>query len=337
VPTDGGGTRRPQVQRPPQRPAPRPANRSARRPVRLLGTAYGSRFELVVPSLLLPGVTARLAGVTWDGDAVPETSWQVRHRAGAGWQATRDGVPLSGPEGPDGAVERLVGGIERWIAAAAPDAVFVDAGVVGWRGRALVLPGRRLHGRTTLVAALVRAGAAYLSDVFAVLDHDGRVRAYPRPMPVGRPAWGTRQRRLAPGPPAGARPLPIGMVARLAHHPQVVRTERLTRGQATLALIDAAVTNPHRDREIREVAARAVRDAVAVAGTRGEAAATARELLETMDAAAGRRSANRPGDHGTDQGRDRGTGGARRQEARAATHSSSRIEWTTESRQAPRT
>jgi hypothetical protein len=255
--------------------------------------------------------------VTWDGDAVPETSWQVRHRAGAGWQATRDGVPLSGPEGPDGAVERLVGGIERWIAAAAPDAVFVDAGVVGWRGRALVLPGRRIPGRTTLVAHLVRAGAAYLSDVFAVLDESGLVHAYPRPMPIGRPVWGVRQRRLAPPPPAGSPPLPVSMIARLPYDPGGTRTERLTRGQATLTLIDAAVTGPARASEVARVAAAAARNAVAVAGYRGEAGETARQLLAEMDAGL---SAHTSG-----------------HEARRATHSSSRIEWTTESRQAPRT
>lgn len=37
--------------------------------------------------------------------------------------------------------------------------LFIHAGVVGWRGRAIVIPGRSLAGKTTLTAALVRAGA----------------------------------------------------------------------------------------------------------------------------------------------------------------------------------
>jgi len=295
---------------------PVPVHRSVSR----RGASYGRSFEVVAPAVLLPAVTARLVGATWDvagpAEGRPETTWVLQHRPGAGWQASRDGHPLSRAEGPDDAVERLVDGIERWIAAEATEAVFVDAGVVGWRGRALVLPGRRLPGRTTLVADLVRAGAAYLSDVFAVLDETGRVHAYPRPMPIGRPVWGVRQRRLAPPPPPGAPPLPVGMIARLAYHPGGAWTERLTRGQATLALIDAAVSAPERAPEVARVAAAAARDALAVAGHRGEAGETARMLLAQLDEALSDTSGH---------------------EARRATHSSSRIEWTTESRQAPRT
>jgi hypothetical protein len=92
------------------------------------------------------------------------------------------------------------------------------------------------------------------------------------------------------------------------------------RGQATLALIDAAVTRPERRQEVAAAASAAVLDAVALAGTRGEAADAARRLLAGMDP-----EPDRPAGPGT------------RQEARGATHSSSRIEWTTESRQAPRT
>jgi hypothetical protein len=293
---------------------PVPVHRSVSR----RGTSYGRSFEIIAPAVLLPAVTARLVGATWDVEsaATPETSWRLQHLPGAGWQASRDGRALSRAEGPDEAVERLVSGVERWIAAEATEAVFVDAGVVGWRGRALVLPGRRLPGRTTLVAHLVRAGAAYLSDVFAVLDEGGRVHAYPRPMAIGPPEWGVRQRRLAPAPPAGSPPLPVGMIARLAYHPGGAWTERLTRGQATLALIDAAVTGPARGDEVARIAAAAARDALAVAGHRGEAGETARMLLAQLDEASGHTSAH---------------------EARRATHSSSRIEWTTESRQAPRT
>jgi hypothetical protein len=234
----------------------------------------------------------------------------------------RDGRPLSPAETADDAVDRLLAAMERWIAEGATEAVFVDAGVVGWRGRAIVLPGRNLPGRTTLVVGLVRAGAAYLSDAFAVLDGRGEVRAYPRPMPMGRPVWGTRQRRLAPGPPADARPLPVGMVARLAYRPDDVRIERLTPGQATVALIDAAVCPPGRERDVATIAAAAAAGAVAIAGHRGEAAETARLLLREMDEASGHTSAR---------------ASQRRQDARSATHSSSRMEWTTESRHAPRT
>src|SRR5262249_26128145 len=68
------------------------------------------------------------------------------------------------------------------IAERAPARIFVHAGVVGWRGRAIVIPGRSYSGKSTLVAALVRAGATYYSDEYAVLDSRGRVHPYPKPI-----------------------------------------------------------------------------------------------------------------------------------------------------------
>src|SRR5438105_4028110 len=60
--------------------------------------------------------------------------------------------------------------------------VFVHAGVVGWRGQAIVLPGRTHTGKSTLVAELLRAGATFYSDEYAVLDARGRVHPYPEPL-----------------------------------------------------------------------------------------------------------------------------------------------------------
>jgi hypothetical protein len=64
------------------------------------------------------------------------------------------------------------------IALHAPEHVFVQAGVVGVGERAMVLPGKSFAGKTTLVAALVRAGAEYWSDEYAVLDANGDVHPY---------------------------------------------------------------------------------------------------------------------------------------------------------------
>ena len=71
-----------------------------------------------------------------------------------------------------------------YIALHAPNHVFVHAGVVGVEDRAIVLPGRSFAGKTTLVAALVKAGAEYWSDEYAVLDADGLVHPYPKPLSV---------------------------------------------------------------------------------------------------------------------------------------------------------
>jgi len=58
----------------------------------------------------------------------------------------------------------------------------VHSSVVGANERIIALPATTGGGKTTLAAALVRAGLSYISDEALVLDEDGRVIAYPKPM-----------------------------------------------------------------------------------------------------------------------------------------------------------
>src|SRR5262249_46584324 len=67
------------------------------------------------------------------------------------------------------ALAALEADLRLGVASAATRRVFVHAGVVGYRSRALVLPGRSGAGKSTLVAALGRAGATYYSHEFAVV------------------------------------------------------------------------------------------------------------------------------------------------------------------------
>jgi hypothetical protein len=59
----------------------------------------------------------------------------------------------------------------------------LHAALAARRGRGVLMPGRPDAGKTTLVAGLVRAGFAYLSDEAAVFDAStGRFLAFPRPL-----------------------------------------------------------------------------------------------------------------------------------------------------------
>lgn len=62
--------------------------------------------------------------------------------------------------------------------------VFVHAGVVGVKGRAIIIPGNSYTGKTTLVAELVKRGADYYSDEYAILDESGLVHPFPRDLSV---------------------------------------------------------------------------------------------------------------------------------------------------------
>ncbi len=62
--------------------------------------------------------------------------------------------------------------------------VFLHAGVVGWEGKALIIPGKSFSGKTTLVAEFVKRGFLYLSDEYAVIDKQGLIHPFPKKLSV---------------------------------------------------------------------------------------------------------------------------------------------------------
>ncbi len=87
---------------------------------------------------------------------------------------------VSESENLDTLLEQLVSQVRITVAEYAVGKVFLHAGVVAVKGKAIVLPGRSFQGKTTLVAELVRNGAVYYSDEYAVLDEKGCVHPFPK-------------------------------------------------------------------------------------------------------------------------------------------------------------
>jgi hypothetical protein len=75
----------------------------------------------------------------------------------------------------EAALHRLQKEVYVYVAEHSQDRVFIHAGVVAVDGKAVVLPGKSHAGKSTLVWALVRAGATYYSDEYAVFDRKGEV------------------------------------------------------------------------------------------------------------------------------------------------------------------
>ncbi len=112
-------------------------------------------------------------------------------------------------------LEALESDVQLQVADMCEQGLFVHAGVVGWRGRAILIPGLSGSGKTTLVAALVKAGATYYSDEYAVLDQDGRVHPYARRLSI-RVANVSLRMRCRPDDLGGTRgvdPLSVGLIA----------------------------------------------------------------------------------------------------------------------------
>lgn len=179
--------------------------------------------------------------------------------------------------------------IRSVVSLLAPRHVFVHAGVVAVAGGAIVIPGRSFTGKTSLVGALVSHGATYLSDEYAVLDADGRVRAYPRPLSFRTAAGRLDVAGSELGTVGGAGSLPVGLVVTTRY--AAGTTWQPTEGTAAscaLDLLDNAVAARVRPAAVLAAVAAVGRTARHLTGARGDAADTARALL---DAAGHRRPA----------------------------------------------
>lgn len=163
---------------------------------------------------------------------------------------------------------------------------FVHAGVVAREGRALVVPGVSFSGKTSLVRALIEAGASYYSDEYAVLDADGRVHPYPRPLSIRDGGGGSRTTELAAaslGAATGSSAAEIAVVALAPYRADAHwQPRRYSAAHAALALLTHAVVAREEPEDVMAVVSRAAANACLLEGERGEAEPTARALIQTL-------------------------------------------------------
>lgn len=170
------------------------------------------------------------------------------------------------------------------LAQAARRKVFVHAGVVGWRGRAILIPGRTFTGKSTLVRELVRAGALYYSDEYAVLDDKGRVYPFARPLALRNEKLVNEKLSFQElGGPVGSKPIPVGTILVAKYRAGAKwRPQALTPGIGTLALLANTVTARSGQPLVLEVLSRVAMNARILKSTRGEAREFAPQLLALL-------------------------------------------------------
>ena len=188
----------------------------------------------------------------------------------------------------DDLLQVLVADMRLFVAETSETRVFIHAGVVGWRGRAIVLPGKTFSGKSTLVAGLVKAGATYYSDEYAVFDSRGRVHAFPLPPEIleggGRSiAELIEKLGVTPGGP----PLPVGLVIVSEYKPGARWSpQTLSPGQAALALLANTASVRLEPQRALETLKRAVGRAPVLIGARGEVDEVLEKMLAELDNAA---------------------------------------------------
>lgn len=198
------------------------------------------------------------------------------------YEVTFHGAPVIERATRSVALTMLDAEIRLFIAARARDRLFVHAGAVVLEGRALLIPGESFSGKTTLVAALVQAGARYYSDEYAVLDEAGLVHPYPRPLRLrGRESLTPGQRVDADL--AGGEPAAVAAIALTRYRPGFEWTpRRLSRGQGIVALMTQTIPARERPDQSLRTLRQAIASATVLEGDRGEAVPVADALLDEL-------------------------------------------------------
>ena len=176
--------------------------------------------------------------------------------------------------------------IQLTVAEYAPRRIFVHAGVVGWKDRAILIPGLSYSGKTTLVDQLIRAGATYYSDEYAVLDARGRVHPYARALGLrsGNSAPSKKIRAEEIGAKVGSKPLRVGLVVSTNYQSGARwRPKQLTRGKGVLELMANTVSARAQPELALTVLPQALESAQILKGVRGEAGEIVEAILASVE------------------------------------------------------
>ncbi len=234
-----------------------------------------SKFDQAVGNLLLP---------IWTDDPGldPEAVFRLK----------TDNLGQTSVEGPGqdlhpinraDVVETLERRLHLYLATETRQAVFVHAGVVSWQGRTILFPGRSYVGKSTLVQALVRAGTDFFSDEYAIIDPEGMVHPFPRPISLREPEGIRRVDAISLGWDGSLLPMEAGAVIVSRYEEETVwKPEEISRGNAVLELMSNTVSAQGAPNLALTCLGQAVRGVHCYKGSRGESEVTAQRILEHL-------------------------------------------------------
>ena len=217
--------------------------------------------------------------------------WRPAHRSGAevsfrimrDGTITLDGRKVSRADGDRAARLAVLGAtVRHHLAEYAPAHVFVHAGVVCAGGVAIVIPGSSAIGKTTLVLELLRAGARYYSDEYAVVDGEGMIHPYPKPLSIRSDPTARRLDGMVEVPEAqvGTDPIRAGLIVVTSYEQgSSWRPVARPRAEGALVLLEHTVAARSRPKDALAAVRRMAQQAQVITGVRGEASAVAQALL----------------------------------------------------------
>ncbi|MCA1589636.1 MAG: hypothetical protein LC734_04450 [Acidobacteria bacterium] len=173
------------------------------------------------------------------------------------------------------------------VAENARSLIFLHAGAVARNGRGIMIPGHSYSGKTSLVSELVKKGAEYYSDEFALLDRGGLLHPFPRELSI-RYLEGSDVSGKVPvgelGGQVGSEPVAVSMVLITEYEESAIwNPVKIGPGAAMLEIIPHTIPFHAATEFSLRAVGKAIENAVILKSARGEAKETAKFVLDFFD------------------------------------------------------
>lgn len=185
------------------------------------------------------------------------------------------------------AMSRIEACVRLKVAEFAVGKVFIHSGAVAWKGKGIIFPARSFNGKSTLTAALVRQGARYFSDEYAIIDDRARLHPFPKDISL-RDTDGTYDQVDHPvrsiGGRVGKRPVPVKLIVLTRFEKNAKwRPKRISEGQAVLGVLNNAVGIRRDPSFVLPVLTNLSKSAIAIKSKRGDADNTAEQIIQIVE------------------------------------------------------
>lgn len=199
----------------------------------------------------------------------------------------KNGAPVFSREKRETSIESTASQIRLTVAEFAVGRVFIHAGVVVWKNKAVVIPGKSFRGKTALTVSLIRRGATYYSDEYAILDAEGFLYPFPKMLSVRGEIDEYKQIDYPVehfGGAAGTEKIRVGMVL-LCEYKEKARWNPtiLSTGKGIIELIKNSVSIRQNPQFALKVLNKIAYDAVFVKSKRGDVEKSADSILHFIN------------------------------------------------------
>jgi hypothetical protein len=224
-------------------------------------------------------------------DSKVEHLYEIRSKKNKSFEVKKDGESSPQRLEEESLFRYLQSQIRLTVAEFAESRIFLHAGAVAWKNQAIIIPARSYSGKSTLVAELVKRGALYYSDDFAVLDKNGLVHPFHRQISLRVDEDKFDQTDFpveALGGKFGYEPIPIGVVLITQHkkgrrNPRIWKPEILSEGRGIMEILSHTIPIRYNPKFAIEVLNKVSKRAIICKSQRGEAGGFADLLINFFE------------------------------------------------------